>query len=325
MAAAIHHEKKLKTAKKKALDDIAEKMHKAKESNGGKVPHGFTATYVDELLKCWPDMTRDTINYHYRSWLKKGTVVVSDTLASDNSGEGMELSNTDQSDSSTQNHSSLKKVGRPKGSTQQATKLGKDCFIAVKNEIARKYKKAKEDSRGCRLGDGLLQEIINDVSKKRNLPSSYVIKADSIQKRIKRGNVSAKSCGLTSPLVALETIVVTIVIQMARIRQCLTPSCGVVLVNSLISGNKLEEDLIKWKKENIRGTKNISGTVGSGYWAGFMKRRGHQICSKKGEKYELDRASWTTYANFADMYNHIYKEICDTGVARKRKEAAWID
>ena len=193
-------------------------------------------------------MTRDTINYHYRSWLKRGTVVVSDTLASDNSGEGMELSNTDQSDSSTQNHSSLKKVGRPKGSTQQATKLGKDCFIAVKNEIARKYKKAKEDSIGRRLDDGLLQEIINDVSKKRNLPSSYVIKADSIRKRIKRGNVSAKSCGLTSPLVALETIVVTIVIQMARIRQCLTPSRGVALVNSLISGNKLEEDLIKWKK-----------------------------------------------------------------------------
>ena len=76
--------------------------------------------------------------------------------------------------------------------------------------------------------------------------------------------------------------------------------------------------MVEWKKQY---SNNDLPTVGRGYWANFMKRRGHEICSKRGEKYELDQAQWTTYANFKDMYKHIYMEMEDAGVATKRESA----
>ena len=146
------------------------------------------------------------------------------------------------------------------------------------------------------------------------------MKKDSIRKIIKRGNIATYSRGNKSPLESIKTIIVTILIQMARIRQCLTPSCRISLVNSLISDSELSKDLVVWKKKHIKGKKNDVSKVGRGYWAGFMKRRGHEICSKKGESHELDYLAWTTYANFNDMYQPVYDDMDDAGIAVVREE-----
>ena len=47
-----------------------------------------------------------------------------------------------------------------------------------------------------------------------------------------------------------------------------------------------------------------------------MRRNGDQIVSRRGQKYELDRASWTTYRNFKDMYVHNYAQMEVAGVAK---------
>ena len=39
-----------------------------------------------------------------------------------------------------------------------------------------------------------------------------------------------------------------------------------------------------------------------------MKQNRFEIHSTRGQNYELDRSSWTTYAKFSDMYTHIYTE-----------------
>ena len=122
--------------------------------------------------------------------------------------------------------------------------MGKDCYAAVKNEIAMKYKKEKVKNSG-RLEEGLLDKIIADVSKKRNLAERFVVTKDSIRKRIKRGSLTTYSRGPVSPLESLETVIVTLLIQMARIRQCLTPACDISLINSLISESELSKDLVE--------------------------------------------------------------------------------
>lgn len=58
---------------------------------------------------------------------------------------------------------------------------------------------------------------------------------------------------------------------------------------------------------------------------GFKKRNEHKIVTKKGAKYELDRDKWTTYANFSDMYNHIYEEMEDAKVATPYAAPMWQD
>ena len=115
-----------------------------------------------------------------------------------------------------------------------------------------------------------------------------------------------------SPLLRIEPIIVSIIVQMARMRQCLTPSKGLLLVNSLISGTKIQQDLMEWKRTN---TPNSTGTVGRGYWRKFMKRNKSKIVGKRGQKYKLNRQNWTTYNNFVQMYKHIIDEMMDAGLA----------
>ena len=46
---------------------------------------------------------------------------------------------------------------------------------------------------------------------------------------------------------------------------------------------------------------------------------------KRGQKYELDRDNWTTYSNFLQMYDQIYEEMEEAGVARKLLIPEWQD
>ena len=54
-----------------------------------------------------------------------------------------------------------------------------------------------------------------------------------------------------------------------------------------------------------------------------MKRNVSQIRYKRGQKYELDRALWTTYANFHDMYTHNYTGMVKANVAKLLDNLEW--
>jgi len=180
------------------------------------------------------------------------------------------------------------KGGRPKGKTEESKKRDCDVLIAAKNEIA------------------------EDVD----------IKVDTIRRRVARDRPIVSQLGSRSPLAAIEDAVVDIMVQMARIRQSLIPSKGLKLVNDLIHGTDIQKDLVEWKEIH---TSNTTGTVGAKYWRNFMRRHGDKIRSKRGAKYSLDRANWSTYANFKDMYDHNYEEMEAAGVAERREEPAWMD
>ena len=147
----------------------------------------------------------------------------------------------------------------------------------------------------------------------------------AIRRRVDRQSLECHHLaggGQVSPLAEIEPIVVGIILQMARIRQCLNPSKGLALVNSIIEGTKVQDNLKKWKQKN---TPNSTGTVGQGYWRSFLKRYKNQIVSKRGQKYELNRQNWTTYANFSNMYNHAIDAMVDAGLAVKLREPVWMD
>ena len=64
------------------------------------------------------------------------------------------------------------------------------------------------------------------------------------------------------------------------------------------------------------------GTVGQCYWRGFMKRRNHQMKSKRGTKHALNRSTWSNYRNLDHMYLHSYREIEDIDWAIRLEEPA---
>ena len=186
--------------------------------------------------------------------------------------------------------------GRPKGATANKRKLTEIALSAAKNQIADIYslveKKAKHKKKIVKKG--IMASIIKKVLEEKNL-TGQVITTESIKKRITRNNLLVfNKQGQISPLLPLEPKIVDIIVHMSRICQCLTPSQGLNLVNSVIKGTETQKALIKWKRINSCSTNEEAlGQVGSGYWRNFIKRHGHNLCSKKGQKFELDRSSWS--------------------------------
>ena len=304
----------LRKARKAILDDICLRIEEARKDNNGSVPHAFVSSMVQEMGNvCDGTITRDVINYSYKTWVTKRKLISTTAILANAHDEEGAIVDVDET---------RKKGGRPKGSTEAKKKHTTDAIIAAKNEIAILFEKAREQAGGARVSKGCIKLIIDDIKRKRKLPEGTIINMDTIRKRVSRNRAFSHGKCATSPLIDLEHTLISIIIQMARIRQCLTPSKGIRLVNSMIDGTADQVSLVQWKDKY---STNSLGTVGRGYWRGFMERNGHLICSKRGAKYELDRASWSTYANFADMYSHIIDEMVDAKLAVKLETPVWKD
>ena len=85
-----------------------------------------------------------------------------------------------------------------------------------------------------------MKKLVAGLLKKRNILDDCVIKCDTVRNRLSRHRLVVNQLGSISPIAAIELIIVTIIIQMARICQCLTPSKGLKLVNDVISGTNIQ-------------------------------------------------------------------------------------
>ena len=167
--------------------------------------------------------------------------------------------------------SQSKAIGRPVGTTILQKKNDEIKLIDAKNEITEIYHKKKVEAakKSSRLEPGVLDHIIQSVKLKRKTTEN--ISSSAIRKRSERHSLVNHHVarGQVSPLLRIEPVIVEIILQMARIRQCLCPSKGLQLVNSIIKGTKIQDELIKWKQTN---TPNECGTVGISYWNKFLKQ-----------------------------------------------------
>ena len=202
-------------------------------------------------------------------------------------------------------------VGRPVGITEEKKEENVKNIIAATNKAAKKFASVQKcaKQKGKRVRKGELKKIIKECTEKHNIDNDG-ISPIVIRRRVDRQSLSCHHLagGQVSSLAAIEPLIVGIILQMARIRQCLIPSKGLALINSIIEGTLVQNKLKKWKGKN---TPNCVGMVGKGYWRSFLKRHKNQIVSKRGQKYELNRQNWTTYANFTNMYNHAIDDRCN--------------
>ena len=323
----------IKTSRAALLDDVCEGMYKEYINNNNRLPYGHVTNLLNELKPTEEWLTRNIINksfMKYKAAVKqrleektrqpsrlRGTVIGGSKLGRSSPSMMSEISNVSSTFSS--------KIGRPLGSTEAFKEKRRQDLINAKNVITRKYsdlmRDAKENGNG-RVRKGALKEIIEDVRKKRRIDED--ISPLAIRKRVVRNSLVNHHLagGQVSPLEKIEPIIVNIIVQMARMRQCLTPSKGLMLVNSLITGTRIQSELVAWKRNN---TPNFTGTLGPGYWQNFMKRNKHKIVGKRGQKYELSRQNWTTYNNFVSMYNHIIDELVHANLAVKLETPTWMN
>lgn len=150
-----------------------------------------------------------------------------------------------------------------------------------------------------------------------------------IKKRSARNSIITNGKrGTKSPLIEIEPTIVKLIIRLCRMRQSLSVGRCKSLVNSLIKGTEIQKKLIKRKKENSHTSGDVEkdGFVGNGYWNGFLDRNAHLLQTKKAEKYELNRAKWTTYRNICDMYKMTKKEMVEEArVAEYLEKPVWMN
>ena len=325
-------QKVVRKNKRACLINLCEMIHKKVMSNNGRMPYGYMTTFLEENKKSFDWLTRDIVNSAYTRFkkgrLEKSSVPGKPTINmihidhpmnAGNSSQISDLSDSLQLDSG----SSLRaKGGRPSGSTNSNKRKRKQEIIAMKNDIAKEYSELKRD--GKRLKNGKIKDIIQKHKILKNL-EDVDVPVKTIRTRYDRRKIVVNHDhhgGLQSPLLEIDDAVVKIALMMARIRQCLCPSKGLALVNSLIENQPIQKRLIEWKRKY---SSNAEGTVGYKYWRGLMKRNKHRLVSKRGQKYSLDKQNWTTYHNFLHMYEHTYEEMVSAGVAERLPEPVWMD
>ena len=270
-------QKVVRQNKKACLANLCEVIHKKVTANNGRMPYGYMATFLEENQKTFDWITRDIINSAYTRFKKRRLEkhsdreqpTISEIHLDAETGNSTSLSDLSESQ---QNHewSYRAKGGRPSGSSNINKRRRNDEIIAMKNDIARDFQKVKTS--GKRTKNGQLRQIIESHKKKRNLEDVDVPKA-TIRMRIQRNHSIVHHNhhgGLQSPLLELDDTVVNVALMMARIRQCLSPSKGLALVNSLINNQPIQQRLIDWKR---KFSSNCDGTVGYKYWRGFMKKK----------------------------------------------------
>ena len=329
-------------SKKAAIQTLCACMHEDAPANNGRLPHGYMKEFVKINRKTWDWMSRDTMNAAYRRFKKKleekGTtkkgsekpddVIISVGAGIESTVSDLTGSNTSADDSNTcsskRNIAERSLGGRPLGSTNDRKRREAEEVMKAKNEIAQRMMVAREKAKcnNKRVKNGFMSELIDEVKKKRKI-EHHNIPIKTIKQRLHRKKIEIHhSPGHMSPLLPIEDTVIKIIIKLAEIRQCLTPSKGLALINSLISEQPIQKELVEWKK---RYSNNEDGSVGKNYWRSFLKRNSHRIVSKRGQKYELDRQNWTTYANFVNMYDQCIDQMVRVGVAKKRDKAVWMD
>ena len=337
-----------KLLRRAALDDICVEMHEASRCNGNKLPYGYVMKLLNELAPTsdlnW--LTRNIINKaflrykkdHRSDPRKEGVpddiqITANGSILSDISGmntsrvqttgavaHGTEQSETDHISASDGDKKS--KGGRPTGSTNASKQNTERCIVEAKNEIAQRFAACqRKRSKGGRIPKGTLNNIIKEVCDKRNLKETIL--PNGIRQRFYRKKLTIRhKPGQISPLDRIEPTIIRIILQMARIRQSISPSRGLRLINSLIDNMPIQEELIEWKRKYSNDT---LGTVGIGYWNRFIRRHKDKLVTKRGQKYELNRQNWTTYTNFVNMYSHVEQEMENMGLATKLDNPVWMD
>jgi hypothetical protein len=162
---------------------------------------------------------------------------------------------------------------------------------------------------------GYLKRLINE--KKKEFGINCRISTKSIMNRTHRGTLTSHlEPGPKSPLEEVELALVEICILMGKIRQPLSCTEAIMLMNGMIDNTHTQQKLIDFHQSRKLGTEVFEkGKVPSGWRRDFLRRRKDRLVTKRGKKIALNRSDWPTLPNIKQMYKVIYDEMVDAHVA----------
>ena len=143
-------------------------------------------------------------------------------------------------------------AGRPRGKTQQA-KLElaiRKSSALTKAAIHLVEERNKAVRKGRNVCNGVFKTIIEETEADFELaPGSLKLK--TIEARVGRNNLTGIAHQRTSPLSTIEPIIVEYCLRLANMGAPLSGDQVICLADSLISGTKIQESLIEFKKNEL--------------------------------------------------------------------------
>lgn len=163
---------------------------------------------------------------------------------------------------------------------------------------------------------GTYKRIVSEEEMLANLLPG-TINYETIRSLISANNLKGDCHQKISPLFKIEPLLVDFCCQLSKIGEALIKEAIMELMDDMIRSTRHEVALRDFcEKRRIK--KNSVGTiVGERWYRNFLKRYKHRLRRAKCKIIDINRKSYCTYENFANMYNCVYDKMIEAGVAIK--------
>lgn len=286
---------------------------------------------IDEYIQTLAELDRSNENLKFRNiqkhYLKMLKTKKDETEAVDALVSLTNPSTTSPSNDSTEatvtEKETPKKRGRKRKKTAQEIEeeqRKKMWFDHTMEMITHRWfalrEKTKEKNPNGRVSSKMINDIIcNECHKNGVDVEEMQLKKDTINTRVTRGNLNSGH-KLTTIIAPVEPLLVEMAIKCNSMGNGLGRMQMVRLANSLIEGSSYSAELRR-HHTSLKMKGADSGTLGLGWYYGFLNRYGDILRSKSPTLFPNNRSKWTTYDNFKIMYNNIYDILVESNVAKE--------
>lgn len=169
-----------------------------------------------------------------------------------------------------------KKRGHPKGSTTRRTRApDKEAHILATNWVVIQYagllQKAKETN--TKVRNGAMQELNAEARLNFNLGDDFSVAKQTVNSRVKSGNLEVKHSGEASPLLPVEVTLRALILAADSANSQLNIAEAIELMNNLIRDTSYAEVFAAFKlRRGLGATDPNKPLVGMGWWRGFLRR-----------------------------------------------------
>jgi hypothetical protein len=187
------------------------------------------------------------------------------------------------------------------------------CVVAA--QYLQEKIKAKEANK--KVAPTFLKFLIKNASVDYSVMQSD-FNPHTIRSRVRSKNPSGIASHKLPPLRDIEGFICEMIIAMSKMTRSLTKWEIMELTDDIIRGTIHAERYIAWA--NRRGkTKTIydESFVGEKWYRHFMDRFSDKLKRSRVRILDEKRVNWCTFENFENMYECIYKNMVECGVAIK--------
>ena len=116
------------------------------------------------------------------------------------------------------------------------------------------YLKITAKSSGDRVPKGTYDKIIKEAEEKYNLGAGSISKYTLLMRLQETRKTITGGKGHVSPMIGIEAHFVDLILQLASMRQPLTATDALNVINSMVETSKLGKEVMEWKKKIFRMT-----------------------------------------------------------------------